>query len=98
MTPRPRLSTLQQALLSAYWFATSAHWTAILLVAMPSQVLLVVGDETKGQTLGTVLALGAIISMVAPTSSILPSSKTNSRRPRNISNRSSRSIRTPTKS
>jgi len=59
-----RLSTLQQALLSFFWFATNVHWTAILIVTMPSQIKAAVGDATKGSALGLALGAGALISMV----------------------------------
>ena len=61
---RPRMSTLQQALLSFFWFATNVHWTAILIVTMPSQIKAAVGDATKGSALGLALGAGALISMV----------------------------------
>lgn len=62
---RPRMSAFQQALLSFYWFATNVHWTAILLVTMPSQIKDVVGNDVKGSMLGLALGAGALISMVA---------------------------------
>ena len=62
---RPRLSSVQQALLSFFWFAINVHWTAILMVTMPSQIKSAVGNDTKGSILGLALAVGAIISMVA---------------------------------
>ena len=55
---------LQQALLSFFWFATNVHWTAILIVTMPSQIRAAVGDATKGSALGLALGAGALISMV----------------------------------
>jgi Na+/melibiose symporter-like transporter len=61
---RPRLTTLQQVMLSFYWFANGAHWSAILIVLAPTQVLDIVGDATKGETLGKVILFGAFISMV----------------------------------
>jgi MFS family permease len=61
---RPRMSTLRQALLSFFWFATNVHWTAILIVTMPSQIKAAVGDATKGSALGLALGAGALISMV----------------------------------
>jgi Na+/melibiose symporter-like transporter len=61
---RPRLSHFRQAMLSLFWFATSAHWTAILITTLPKQSLIVGGDAVKGQTLGTVLLVGAFVSMV----------------------------------
>ncbi len=63
----PRMTTLQQALLSLFWFATNAHWTAILIVLLPAQVLQMAPEAVKGQTVGLILGLGAAISMlVAP--------------------------------
>lgn len=61
---RPRLSTLQQALLSLYWFAVNTHWTAILVVLLPAQVLQMVPEDVKGQTVGLILGVGATVSMV----------------------------------
>ena len=61
------MSTRRQALLSAYWFAVSAHWTAILVVLLPAQAQQLGGDAFKGRTLGLVLLAGALVSMlVAP--------------------------------
>ncbi len=61
---RPRLSHFRQAMLSLYWFGTSAHWAAILLITLPRQAFLIGGDAIKGQTLGVVLLIGAFVSMV----------------------------------
>jgi MFS family permease len=61
---RPHLSTFKQALLSFFWFATNAHWSAILMVTMPSQIQSAVGNDIKGSALGMTLAMGAFISMV----------------------------------
>jgi MFS family permease len=61
---RKKMSPFQQAVLSFYWFASNAHWTAILLVLMPSQVKSAVGGDVKGTMLGAALAAGAIMSMV----------------------------------
>ncbi|HEX7587370.1 MAG TPA: MFS transporter [Anaerolineae bacterium] len=64
---RRRLSTFQQAMLSLYWFSTSLHWAAILIITLPSQAALIAGDEFKGRGLGLILAVGALVSMfVAP--------------------------------
>jgi Na+/melibiose symporter-like transporter len=63
-TERPRLSHFRQAALSLYWFGTSMHWTAILLITLPKQAFLIGGDAVKGQTLGNVLLAGAFVSMV----------------------------------
>lgn len=62
--PRRHLSTFQQAMLSLYWCATEAHWSAILLFLLPAQALLIGGEAFKGTTLGQVLLLGAFVSMV----------------------------------
>ena len=45
--PRARLSTFQQAMLSLYWFSTSLHWAAILIITLPSQAAFIAGDEFK---------------------------------------------------
>ena len=64
---RPRLSPLRQAMLSFFWLGTNAHWAAILITTLPNQALRIGGDEVKGRTLSTVLAVGALVSMlVAP--------------------------------
>ena len=64
---RPRLSHFRQAMLSLFWFATSMQWTAILITTLPNQAYLIGGDEAKGKTLGTILLVGAFVSMaVAP--------------------------------
>ncbi|MCZ7569230.1 MAG: MFS transporter [Ardenticatenaceae bacterium] len=61
---RPQLSSFRQFLLAFFWFAFSVHWTAILIVTLPAQALLIGGDEVKGRVLGIVLLAGAFISMV----------------------------------
>ncbi len=64
---RPRLSHFRQSMLSLYWFATSVQWTAILITTLPNQAYVIGGDRVKGQTLGTILLIGAFVSMfVAP--------------------------------
>jgi MFS family permease len=62
---RKRMSTLQQALLSFFWLAVNVHWSAILIVTMPSQIKSAVGNDTKGTALGLALGIGAILSMIA---------------------------------
>ena len=61
---RPHLSTWQQIALSLYWFSTSAHWGAILIILLPKQAELIGGDASKGTTLGIVVLVGAFVSMV----------------------------------
>lgn len=58
------MSTFRQAMLSLFWFGTGAHWTIILITTLPRQAEIMGGDAVKGQTLGTVLAFGAFVSMV----------------------------------
>ncbi len=60
----PRLSAWRQATLSLYWFATQAQWTAILMILLPKQAVLIGGTAHKGTTLGMILLLGALVSMV----------------------------------
>lgn len=61
---RPRLSVWQQVSLSLYWFAVSAHWSAILITLLPLQAERIGGAEFKGHTLGAILLFGALVSMV----------------------------------
>lgn len=64
---RAPISTWRQITLSLYWFATSAHWAAILITLLPLQAELIGGSAFKGRTLGTILLVGALVSMlVAP--------------------------------
>ena len=59
-----KMSALRQALLSFYWFATNAHWAAIMIVLMPSQVKSAVGGDVKGSMLGLALGAGAFMSII----------------------------------
>jgi MFS family permease len=61
---RPPLSTWKQACLSLYWFSVNAHWSAILITLLPLQAEKMGGSQHKGTTLGAVLLLGALVSMV----------------------------------
>ena len=62
-----RLTTWQQIAISLYWFSTSAHWSAILIILLQMQAEQIGGKEHKGTTLGMILLAGAFISMtVAP--------------------------------
>lgn len=58
------MSAVRQALLSLFWFGVSAHWTIILITTLPAQAELIGGADVRGQTVGTVLAIGAFLSMV----------------------------------
>jgi len=60
----PRLSAARQAVLSAFWFSINAQWIALLLVAIPSQVVQLVGDAHKGAGMALVIGLGAIVPIV----------------------------------
>jgi MFS family permease len=60
----PRMSVWRQASLSLYWFATNATWGAILITLLPLQARLIGGAESQGRTLGTILLVGAFVSMV----------------------------------
>lgn len=64
ITDKPRMSTFNQAMLSLFWFGVSAHWTIILITTLPAQAEMIGGEAVRGQTLGTVLAIGAFLSMV----------------------------------
>lgn len=61
-----RLNTLEQFYLSFFWFASSAHWGAILSVLVQSQVVVMVGDDLKGRGVGLVIALGSITGILVP--------------------------------
>src|SRR5664279_378201 len=62
---RTHLPTFRQALLSFYWFAVNVQWSAVLIVLMPSQIKMAVGNDSKGSALGIALAIGAFLSMLA---------------------------------
>ncbi len=64
ITDKQRMSTFNQAMLSLFWFGVSAHWTIILITTLPAQAEMIGGEAVRGQTLGTVLAIGAFLSMV----------------------------------
>ncbi|MBI5956339.1 MAG: MFS transporter [Chloroflexi bacterium] len=63
---KERLSTLDQLTLSLFWFATNFLWGALLIVTIPSQVLLMVGDAYKGTGMGWVIGAGAFIALIFP--------------------------------
>ncbi len=62
---RPKLSSFRQASLSLYWFASNAHWGAILITLLPLQAESIGGSAFKGTTLGQILIAGALVSMIA---------------------------------
>jgi MFS family permease len=51
-------------MLSFYWFAINVQWSAVLIVLMPSQIKMAVGNDDKGSALGIALAIGALLSMI----------------------------------
>lgn len=59
------MSVAKQAMLSFYWFATNAQWSAILIILLPKQAETLGGDVNKGFTVSIILGIGAFISMVA---------------------------------
>ncbi|MHB0938912.1 MAG: MFS transporter [Armatimonadota bacterium] len=60
-----RLTTWQQIAISLYWFSTSAHWSAILIILLQMQAAGIGGEAKKGTTLGIIVLAGAFVSMVA---------------------------------
>jgi hypothetical protein len=56
--PRP-----QQAALSLFWLASSAHWTAILITLLPLQAQAIGGEEFKGRTLANIIAIGSAYNL-----------------------------------
>ena len=59
-------STLGYILLTSYMIGWSALWTCLLVVAVPYQIEMMVGDEGKGSALGFVVAVGGFNSVVIP--------------------------------
>ena len=65
LTQRRSLGVRQLAALSLFWFGSSAHWGAILITLLPLQAEQIGGAAAKGATLGQILGLGALLSMLA---------------------------------
>jgi len=64
--PAPaHMSIGRQAALSVFWFASSAHWTAILITLLPLQALRMGGDAQKGTMMAIIIFAGALVSMLA---------------------------------
>lgn len=61
----PRMTTAQQVWLSLYWFASSAHWGAILVFLLPAAAKAIGGGGEKGTTLGIIFSAGALVAMLA---------------------------------
>lgn len=60
-----RLSVPKQLSISAYWLATNVHWTALLLIVLPSQIAKLSGDN-QAAALGGLMSVGALVSLVVP--------------------------------
>lgn len=60
MSSRP--STREYLGISLFWFAISLFWGAMLSIVVPARVEEMVGKAAKDQTLGVVLAIGALVA------------------------------------
>jgi MFS family permease len=54
------------ARLSAYWFASSFKWFALLTVVLPGRVASIVPEGTKNTAWGMVFAIGALWAILGP--------------------------------
>ena len=52
--------------LSAFWFGTAFHWLVLLLILMPANVEMFVGEARKGTYLGALVAIGAVMALILP--------------------------------
>ena len=52
--------------LSVYWWGTAVFWFVILIVLLPSQIRVIVGDERKGSVLGVICLCAALFSVHNP--------------------------------
>jgi MFS family permease len=59
-------TTLQYFLITAYIIGWSTVWANLYLVTIPYQVQQIVGDTKKAVTLGNVIAVGGIVSVLSP--------------------------------
>ncbi|GGL83621.1 MFS transporter [Deinococcus aerolatus] len=53
-------------MLSAFWFGTAFHWLVLLLILMPANVEMFVGEARKGTYLGALVAIGAVMALILP--------------------------------
>jgi hypothetical protein len=58
-----KVGLLHHAALSTYWFGWSFVWLPLLIVILPSQIVHIAGDSSKGSSLGTTLLLGSVASL-----------------------------------
>src|SRR5947209_7809595 len=59
------MGALQLIALSGFWFATNAHWTALIFVVLPRQVELMTGPQAAAR-LGLLLGAGSVLALVVP--------------------------------
>lgn len=64
MTVSERMSAGDLLSLTVYWFGLNFHWTALLVVVIPSDILALAPEAEKGSALAGVLGWGALIAMV----------------------------------
>ena len=64
LAKRNRYSTGGQVMLSLFWFAVGAHWSAILITLLPLQAEAVGGPKSKSLVLPAILLGGALVAMV----------------------------------
>ena len=58
------LSKSQVFFLNVSWFGLNAMYLVLSIEVFPSQVHALVGSEDKGQVLGAMIALGAVVTFV----------------------------------
>lgn len=58
-------SNLSLFLISVFWFAINFHWSALLVIVIPSQLLNYVADANKGRYLGLLLGIGAVVVLIS---------------------------------
>jgi len=51
--------------ISTFWFGVSVHWTALLLILMPSNIADLVGQANKGKSLAYTLLGGSVVALFA---------------------------------
>lgn len=60
----PSLSKSRVFLLNVSWFGLNAMYLVLSIEVFPSQVHALVGSEDKGQVLGAMIALGAVVTFI----------------------------------
>jgi MFS family permease len=64
VTPKRRITTLDQFFISCFWLAYNIHWGALIAIVLPNQIAAIVGDANKEFYNGLVPALGAVVSLL----------------------------------